>query len=133
MEKILNRNDLERLLKIERAVLYIYVDWSSYAAKTGLRVLEQAEQFFKSNPDHGVFFWLADISDLNSPGAVIADWLQQQESETKRMFPAIRTGNGSLVWLRKGQAIGVALSASHLGIDGVISKTKEILFGQIQA
>ena len=133
MEHILNRNDLERLLKSERAVLYIYVDWSSYAAKTGLRVVEEAEQFFKRNPDLRVFFWLADISDLNSPGAFIADWLRQQESETMRMFPAIGTGNGSLVWLRRGQAMGFALSASHLGIDGVIAKIKEIFFGQIQS
>src|SRR4030095_12519482 len=124
MEQILNRNDLERLLKSERAVLYIYVDWSSYAAKTGLRVVEEAEQLFTRNPDLRVFFWLADISELNSPGAFIWDWLRQQESETMRMFPAIGTGNGSLVWLRRGQAIGFALSASLLGIDGVTAKIK---------
>ena len=41
MEPILNRNDFEKVLKSERAVIYVYVDWSSYAAQTGLRIMKQ--------------------------------------------------------------------------------------------
>jgi hypothetical protein len=133
MEPILNRNDFERVLKTERAVIYVYVDWSSYAAQTGLRITEEAERHFQRTSNPEVSFWLANVSDLDSPAAFIVDWLRRQESEKMRMFPAIGTGNGSLVWLRNGRAIGFALSASHLGVDGVTAKTKEILFGQSQA
>src|SRR6185295_8131532 len=112
MEPILNRNDFEKVLKSERAVIYVYVDWSSYAAQTGLRIMEEAERHFQRTADPEVSFWLANVSDLDSPAAFIADWLRRQESEKMRMFPAIGTGNGSIVWLRNGQAIGFALSAS---------------------
>ena len=133
MEPILNRNDFEKVLKSERAVIYVYVDWSSYASQTGLRIMEEAERHFQRTADPEVSFWLANVSDLDSPAAFIADWLRRQESEKMRMFPAIGTGNGSIVWLRNGQPIGFALSASHLGVDGVRAKTKETLFGLSQA
>ena len=129
MKPILNTNDFERLVKTERAVLYVYVDWSSYAAQTGLRITEEAERLFQRNHDPEVSFWLADVSDLDSPAAFIADWLRGQETERIRMFPAIGTGNGSLVWLINGRAIGFALSASQLGSEAVTAKTKEYLHG----
>jgi len=128
MKPILNKTDFEKLLKTERAILYVYVDWSSYAAQTGLRITVEAERLFQRNHDPEVSFWLADVSDIDSAAAFIADWLRGQETE-KGMFPAIGTGNGSLVWLINGRAIGFALSASHLGLDGVTAKTKEYIYG----
>ncbi len=130
MKQILSSQDFESLLTSEQALLYIFADWSEYAAITGLRIVEQAEEFFLKNLEFQIEFWLADLSDDTSPAAFIVNWLRQQESETLRLFPAIGTGSGSILWIRKGQAAAFALSASHLGIDGVIDKMKEIFCEQ---
>jgi hypothetical protein len=40
------------------------------------------------------------------------------------MFPAIGTGAASLVWISQGEVIDFALSALHLGAQGIIQRSE---------
>jgi hypothetical protein len=40
------------------------------------------------------------------------------------MFPTIGTGNGSLVWIKKGQVVDFAMSALHLTPEPIVWKTE---------
>jgi len=116
------------MLEEPRVLLYIFVDWSIYAAKSGLHIVEEVEAHFTATANGSrVSFWLADVSDSNSPAFFTADRLMQEQERTEiRLFPAISTGNGSVVWINHGRVVDFALSASHLKRSGVIEKTESL-------
>jgi hypothetical protein len=116
------------MLEEPHVMLYIFVDWSIYAAKIGLNIVEEVEAHFTATANESrVSFWLADVSDSNSPAFFTADWLRQEQERTElRLFPAIGIGNGSVVWINHGSVVDFALSASHLKRSGVIEKTESL-------
>jgi len=116
------------MLEEPHVMLYIFVDWSTYAAKIGLNIVEGVEAHFTATANGSrVSFWLADVSDSNSPAFFTADWLRQEQERTElRLFPAIGIGNGSVVWINHGSVVDFALSASHLKRSGVIEKTESL-------
>src|SRR5690348_3328223 len=99
MQWINNDDDFSRMLQDGETILYIYVDWSSYASRDGSRIIELVERFFDETQSK-LSFWSADVSDLNSPAAFIGHWLKEQEKTGIRMFPGIGIGAGSLVWIK---------------------------------
>lgn len=47
-------------------------------------------------------FWLADVSELDSPAVFLEEWLKGQERDRLRMSNPVAAGSGSLAWLNHG-------------------------------
>jgi len=75
------------------------------------------------------FFWLADVSDVNSSPAFNFEWIKQLEREDMKMATMISVGSGCVAWLRKGQVIDFEISASRAGMVQLIERTKHLFLG----
>jgi hypothetical protein len=109
------------LIEEPKIVLYVFVEWSDYAHLGG-EIVEQAEQRWATRHPHiPVSWWAGDFS--SDPWM---NWMTEQERcEGIRMFPLAGTGNGSLLWVQHGAVVAFTLSASHLGVGGVLERTEE--------
>src|SRR5215813_13753980 len=124
MRTVNNPDDFAELLHCDEAVLFIYVDWSMYA-REGRQIVEESEMSLNDRYSAGKpTFWLPDVSDSDSQGYFIGDWLKQQNDRGIRMFPLIALGNGSLVWVKNGEVVNFAMSALHLTPQPIIWKTE---------
>jgi len=81
------------------------------------------------SPNGPVSWWIADISSIDVPvGPVLHRWLmQQEESGSARLFPSIATGNGSVLWIKKGEVVGFELSAQRTGLEALAQRTEKML------
>ena len=129
MENICNQDDLEALLSREYAVVYFYVDWSAYAMQ-GLRMLEQLESSW-SGLGFPVTFRLADVSDVNAPAAFIFEWLKRHERPDQRLCNRIAAGNGSVMWLTRGDIADFEPSVTRHDVSVLTARTKNAFqFGE---
>jgi len=125
MRSIEKPEDLDYVSAQGQAVLYFYVDWSVYAVR-GRQILEVVEKQLPERPDLWPQFWLADVSDMNSPVAFIGEWLKKQEREDMKMYNMIACGSGSVAWLREGEVIDFEISVSRAGSDQLVERTKRL-------
>jgi hypothetical protein len=90
------------------------------------RFLKSSKNIFRKGPICGRSFWLADVSDMNSPAAFISEWLKKQEREDMKMYNMIACGSGSVAWLREGEVIDFEISVSRAGSDQLVERTKRL-------
>ena len=115
----INEDDLKVL---EHAVVYFYVDWSVYAVQ-GLRMLEHLESSW-SDPGSPVAFRLADVSDVNAPAAFMFEWLKRRERPDQRLSSSIAVGNGSVMWLIRGDIVDFEPSVTKHDVSVLTARTK---------
>lgn len=130
MRAVLNENDFAEMLSSEKAILFVLVDWSEYA-KIGGELLEAAEARFIHGFQSGpLSWWVGDLSSTNSSmSPVIRQWLAKQDHPVEHgLFPHIAMGNGSVVWIIRGEIVSFASSVMRLGLEGLLTRTEK-LFG----
>jgi hypothetical protein len=122
MRPILNEEDFESMTSQWRSIIYFYVDWSTYAVQ-GLVMLEKLESLCCDDDSKSVF-WLADVSELDSPAAFLEEWLKGQKRDELKRFNLVTAGNGSVVWLNHGAVVDFVQSASHYDLDTLRIRTE---------
>ena len=118
MRSLLREDELAVMLGDVRAVLYLFVDWSTYAVE-GRRFFEELESDCSNNLSAS--FWFANVSSLEAPAAFIDDWLKSQEHS---IFLSAACGNGPILWLNHGGVIDFVHSASHYDVAALRHRTK---------
>jgi len=129
MNQLRDENDVAEMLARESAVLFVFVDWSEYAQR-GKHIFRDAEAKFATKPtDQQVSWWIVDISSIDVPvGPVLQRWLTLQEQRGKaRLFPGVATGNGSVLWVKRGELVGFDLSAQRAGLEALVHRAEEML------
>ena len=105
----------------DQAVIYFYVDWSSYAVQ-GREVLKEVELLLSPRSPA---FWLADVSDLDAPAAFMFEWLKLREPLGVKLS-IVALGTGSVAWLRRGEIVDFVLSAGHQDARALAEKTENV-------
>ena len=117
MKRLEHSRDMAEMLTAERAALFVWVDWSTYA-RHGCEIFRRAQSDIGNDSTRRVN---AFVADLSFPGATpIADslhqWLKVQDEEAGHcMFPSIDLANGSVVWIKKGRVTGFESATYRLG------------------
>jgi hypothetical protein len=124
MENISNEDDFKALLSREHAVVYFYVDWSTYAMQ-GLRMLDQLESSW-SDQSSQVTYRSADVSDVNAPAAFMFEWLKPRERSEQGLCNRIAAGNGSVMWLSHGVIADFEPSVTRHDVSVLIARTKNV-------
>ena len=117
------------MLADKNASLFVFVDWSEYARR-GKDLFQEIEtRLTAKSSDEPVSWWIADISSIEAPaGPVLHRWLTlQEQSGRARLFPGVATGNGSVLWIKKGEVVGFELSAQRAGLEALVHRTEEML------
>ncbi len=127
MKNIEKPEDLDELCAQGRAVIYFYLDWSVYTVR-GREVMNSVERQLPAFTDSPQLFWLADVSDLDSPATFMFEWLRKQERDDLKMVTMISCGSGCLAWIEKGKVIDFEMSAGNTGTAALVERTKR-LFG----
>jgi len=117
------------MLGLESAVLFVSVSWSDYGTR-GKELVKEAEAQFANRPSRSVSWCTGDLSSTAYPiASVVHQWLIEQERlQAFKLYPNIALGNGSVVWMNRGQIVSFADSAVRLGLEGILRRT-EVLFG----
>ena len=122
MQPILSERDFSSILSQERSIIFFYVEWSIYAVQ-GQRLVEELEACLDQESLRPSF-WLADVSDVDSPGAFLKDWLKDVERPDLKMRNVIAAGSGSVAWLNRGRVIDFVQSAMHHNVSDLFQRTK---------
>ena len=122
MRPILNEEDFESMTSQAYSVLYFYVDWSTYAVQ-GRIMLEELESSY-GHDDSKPVFWLADVSELESPAAFLGEWLKRQERDGLKMSNVVAAGSGSVAWLSQGEVVDFVQSATHYDLPALRMRTE---------
>jgi hypothetical protein len=129
MRNLHSEKDVAEMLGLESAVLFFFVSWSDYAIR-GKELVKEAEAQFANRPSRPVSWCTGDLSSTESPiASVVHQWLTEQERpQAFKLFPNVALGNGSVVWMNRGQIVSFADSAVQLGLEGILRQTA-VLFG----
>jgi len=122
VRSILSEEDFALTLAEQHSVIYFFVDWSVYAVQ-GRRMLEELELL--CSPDLKGTFWIADVSDIESPGAFLGEWLKHQERSDLKIFSLVASGSGPVVWLNRGAVVDFAQSATHHDVQDFVSEPRK--------
>ena len=122
MRPILSEEDFESMISQGHSVIYFYVDWSTYAVQ-GRVMLEELESSC-GHDDSKPVFWLADVSELESPAAFLGEWLREQERDGLKMFNVVAAGSGSVAWLSQGAIVDFVQSATHYDLHALRMRTE---------
>ena len=125
MREIKKPEDVNELCAQGRSVIYFYVDWSVYAAR-GREVMNAVEKQIPQIADSPQLFWLANVSDVDSPAGFIFEWLRKQERDDLRMCSMIAGGSGCVVWIENGNVIDFETSAGGAGTSALVERTKTL-------
>ncbi|HEY9500929.1 MAG TPA: hypothetical protein VIR01_04785 [Pyrinomonadaceae bacterium] len=122
VRSILSEEDFALTLAEQHSVIYFFVDWSVYAVH-GRRMLEELELL--CSPNLKGSFWIADVSDIESPAAFLGKWLKHQERSDLKIFNLVASGSGSVVWLNRGAVVDFAQSATHYDVQDLCKRTEK--------
>jgi hypothetical protein len=124
MTNITSKEQFERMLAEEQAVLFVFFDWSGQAV-VSLRLFESWVQEWRLlHPELSVAFYRLD------PDAHPDTWSwvgEQARSETDN-----ERGFGSVTWLRRGRSVAFLRYVAEAGKDELSRLTDEH-FGHINA
>lgn len=124
MTNITSKEQFERMLADEQAVLFLFFDWSGQAV-VSLRLFESWVQEWRGlHPESSVAFYRLD------PDAHPDTWRwvgEQARSETDN-----ERGFGSVTWIRRGRSVAFVRYAAQVGKDELSRLTDEH-FGHINA
>jgi hypothetical protein len=124
MTNITNKEQFERMLAVEQAVLFIFFGWSGQAVLS-LRLFESWVQDWRaSHPESSVAFYRLDPDAHPDTWSWVAKQARS-EADNERGF-------GSVTWLRRGRSVGFACYAAQIGKDELSRLTDEH-FGTINA
>jgi len=128
MRQLKSEWDLAEMLRAENAALFVFVDWSEYA-RCGKGIFEEAEAEFAAASSRPISCWIVDVSSIDAPpNPALYQWLKAQEQKGKvRVLPNIAMGNGSVIWLKRGEAVRFEPNAARSGVGGLAQRTAEIL------
>ena len=120
-------SDLTALVAQDRAVLFLYVNWSGYAT-AGLRMMERAAGNWANDyAQCPVSWWAVDFSLSPPPLAAVADWLATQRPMVElSASELIDRGAGPAVWIEKGKVVGFTRAVSPSGVEGLMQRTREV-------
>ena len=131
MRQLKSERELAEMLSEENAALFLFVDWSEYA-RCGKGVFEETEAKLSALSNSPVSCWFVDISSIDaSPNPALHQRLKAQEQQEQkgklRVFPSIAMGNGSVVWMRRGEVVLFEPSAVRSGASGLVRQTAGML------
>ena len=69
-------------------------------------------------------FWIVDVSDVETPASFIAGWLKTNDSTDVNVFLAAATGNGPIIWLKRGAIVDAVRSAIGCDLDELRTRTE---------
>ena len=121
VRSILSEEDFVLTLAEQHSVIYFFVDWSVYAVQ-GRRRFEELELLCCPDLKKGSF-WIADVSDIESPAAFLGEWLKHQERSDLKISNPVASGSGSVVWLNRGAVVDFAHSATHHNVPALRKRT----------
>ena len=124
MRPILNEDDFKSVISQEHSIIYFHVDWSAYSFQ-GRVMLQELESSYGSDESKPAF-WLADVSELESPAAFLGEWLKRQERKDLKMFNVVAAGSGAVVWLSQGAVVDFVQSATHYDLDALRRRTENV-------
>ncbi len=124
MRPIMNEDDFKSVISQEHSVIYFHVDWSTYSVQ-GRVMLEDLESSWSSDESKPIF-WLADVSELESPAAFLGEWLKRQDRTDLNMFKLVAAGSGSVIWLSQGGVVDFVQSATHYDLDALRIRTENV-------
>ena len=117
MTRIANTEEFNRMLADDKAVLFVFFNWSGQAVLS-LRLFEAwVEEWRASHPEASVSFYRLDPDDNRDSWT----WLNQKSrNETE-----IDGGFGSVTWLRRGKCIAFVRYAAQAGREELSRLTDE--------
>ena len=109
MTTITNKEEFDRMLANEQAVLFIFFDWSGQAVAS-LRLFESWMQKWRAlHPGLAVSFYRLDPDEHSDTWSWVA---AQARSENYS-----EGGYGSVTWLRRGRSVAFVRDAVQAGKD----------------
>ncbi len=120
----MNEDDFKSVISQEHSVIYFHVDWSTYSVQ-GRVMLEDLESS-RSSDESKPIFWLADVSELESPAAFLGEWLKRQDRTDLNMFKLVAAESGSVIWLSQGGVVDFVQSATHYDLDALRIRTENV-------
>jgi hypothetical protein len=126
VKQLSSQEDLAAILAAEKVALFCFVDWSRYA-RDGARVFEDAEARLSARPAaNSVSWWIADVSSTTSPGsALLHQWIISQEKKGSVRTANIWSGNGFVIWAKRGEIVGSVLSAIRAGPEQLLREAEK--------
>ena len=109
MKKIKTEDEFEKVLLLEKAMVFIFFEWSGQAHMSK-RILSEWEN--KSELNFPLFELEPD--ELMS----VSKWVREEAKE--------RGGYGSLVWLENGRVLSIEMNVGNSGISEIERKTAEL-------
>lgn len=119
MTNIKSLENIKQISEQETSILFCYEEWSKYA-KDGLKIFEELCQALKTFDN--ISFRLLDSA--NAPQGLI-EWIKAENQPGMKLIPAITTGNGSIIWVRRGKVFDYVLSAVNEGLEQILVRTRE--------
>lgn len=105
-------DDVGRIERAPRAIVYLTVDWSVVEHRSREAVLAALAAL---PPELGFEFYT-----VREDGPTTAPWL------AARGWPAYTSGNGPLLWFEHGQVVGKELLPGHVGAEAIVARTRSI-------
>ncbi len=109
MEKIKTEAQFEKVLLLEKAMVFIFFDWSGQA-HLSKKVLSEWE----SKAELQIPLFELDPDDLTS----VSKWVLEEVKE--------RGGYGSLIWLKNGKISGIEMNVGNSEFSELERKTGEL-------
>src|SRR5258708_38214485 len=117
MRQINSSGDFDEALHAERAIIFIFFEWSGQAARS-LRTFQQFERELAAQPD-GVNCKILQLEPDQHPRTW--KWLADVAGHGEDM----EHGYGAVVWLRKGSVVGFVHNAAMAGTKTLTQITHE--------
>lgn len=109
MKKIETESEFESILLLEKAMVFIFFEWSGQAHISRNNVLD-----WENKSKFEIPLFELEPDELMS----VSEWVRDEAKK--------RGGYGSLIWLKGGNIVGVEMYAGKFGISELERKTSEI-------
>jgi hypothetical protein len=131
MRQLTNDRDLAEMLSEDNAALFVFVDWSEYARRGKGFFEDVAAKLAVNSRSSSISCWMVDLSSTDAPpNPALHKWvLSEQAKGHVRLLPSIAMGNGSVLWIKRGEVVGFEPSAQRLGPTVLLQHGQQILTG----
>lgn len=110
---LLTREEVESSLQVERAIVFISVEWSGQERRSRVAFTDLLRRL---EDEHG---------ELKVYWCVVSEYSEDIWAWYERlMLPAsASTGYGAVTWLQRGHVVGMVPDAAEVGVERLVSRT----------